>query len=120
KLLHSLLWDNRDIYLQWDADAVVGNSSSGIIEAPSFRIGTINIGDRQKGRVRAKSVIDCRPARKSIRNAISKLYSAEFQEKLKGVVNPYGNADAAKKIRTILRDYQINNILKKSFFDINF
>jgi len=101
-------------------DAVVGNSSSGIIEAPSFRIGTINIGDRQKGRVRAKSVIDCRPARKSIRNAISKLYSAEFQEKLKGVVNPYGNADAAKKIRTILRDYQINNILKKSFFDINF
>ncbi|MGD0283883.1 MAG: UDP-N-acetylglucosamine 2-epimerase, partial [Dissulfurispiraceae bacterium] len=102
------------------ADAVVGNSSSGIIEAPSFGIGTINIGDRQKGRVRAGSVIDCEPSRKSIRNAISELYSAEFQEGIRHVINPYGNGSAAKKIRNILRDYQINNILKKAFFDISF
>ncbi len=102
------------------ADAVVGNSSSGIIEAPSFRIGTINIGDRQKGRVRAKSIIDCMPTVEGIRNAIRKLYSAEFHETLKHVINPYGNADAAKKIKKVLRDYNINNILKKSFFDIRF
>ncbi len=102
------------------ADAVVGNSSSGIIEAPSFGIGTINIGDRQKGRVRAKSVIDCGPDRKSIRKAISELYSAKFQEGLRQVINPYGNGSAAKKIKKVLRDHKIDNILKKVFFDINF
>ncbi len=102
------------------ADAVVGNSSSGIIEAPSFGIGTINIGDRQKGRVRAESVIDCVPAVQGIRDAIRRLYSAEFQERLKGVVNPYGNADAAKKIKKILRYYQFDNTLKKVFFDVKF
>lgn len=101
-------------------DAVVGNSSSGIIEAPSFRIGTINIGDRQKGRVRAKSVIDCAPTAKSIRGALRKLYSREFQESLKAVINPYGNAGAAKRIRKILREHNIDGILKKSFFDIKF
>ena len=64
-------------------DAMIGNSSSGISEAPSFNIGTINIGDRQKGRIKAASIIDCKPNRKSIKKAFKKLYSKEFQTRLK-------------------------------------
>jgi len=65
-------------------DAVVGNSSSGLAEVPSFRIGTINIGDRQKGRIKALSVIDCEPKKEEILKAFKEIYSKEFQEKLKG------------------------------------
>jgi len=101
-------------------DAVVGNSSSGIVEAPSFKIGTINIGDRQKGRIEPKSVINCKPARESILKALEKLYSKEFKEILKGVINPYGDGDAAKRIKDILKSCDVGNILKKSFYDINF
>lgn len=100
-------------------DAVVGNSSSGIIEAPSFKIGTINIGDRQKGRIRAESVIDCEPTKESIKKAIEKLYSQEFQEKLKKVVNPYGDGYAAERIVKILKDFNICSV-KKEFYRINF
>lgn len=99
-------------------DAVVGNSSSGIIEAPSFRIGTINIGDRQKGRIKAKSVIDCKPTKENIRNAIERLYSGTFQRNIKSVINPYGDGTAAKRIRHILKRYDINDILKKGFYDM--
>jgi len=98
-------------------DAVIGNSSSGIIEAPSFRIGTVNVGERQKGRVKGKSVIDCGTSVKDIRQAIKKLYSAEFQASLKKVVNPYGTGNAAEEIKKILKSYDIKNIVKKIFFD---
>jgi GDP/UDP-N,N'-diacetylbacillosamine 2-epimerase (hydrolysing) len=99
-------------------DGVVGNSSSGLIEAPTFKIGTVNIGDRQKGRIKADSIIDCHPDKHSIQAAISKLYSQPFQEKLKAVKNPYGEGGAAKKIKKILKDVDITNILKKKFYDI--
>ncbi len=99
-------------------DAVVGNSSSGLIEAPSFKIGTINIGDRQKGRIKAESVIDCAPNRKEIREAFEKLYSAEFQGRLKNVSNPYGDGMVSRKIVEILKKMNLSNILKKSFYDI--
>ena len=69
-------------------DAVVGNSSSGLAEAPSFQIGTVNIGDRQRGRLKAASVIDCEPD-SSIRHALEKLYSSSFQKLLASVRNPY-------------------------------
>jgi len=101
-------------------DAVVGNSSSGIIEAPSFKIGTVNIGDRQKGRMRVYSVIDCTATKRSIRNAFRKLYSSEFQMKIKDIVNPYGDGNAARKIKNIIKRYNCRNILKKSFYNINF
>jgi GDP/UDP-N,N'-diacetylbacillosamine 2-epimerase (hydrolysing) len=101
-------------------DAVVGNSSSGIIEAPSFRIGTINIGDRQRGRIRTGSIIDCKPVRNDIRRALKKLYSDEFKEGLKDVINPYGDGNTAVQIATTLRNYDLNSILKKRFFDMNF
>ena len=99
-------------------DAVVGNSSSGLAEAPSFRIGTINIGDRQKGRIKASSVIDCEPNKDSILKSFEKLYSKEFQETLKTTINPYGNGCASKKIVEILKNVDLENILKKSFYDL--
>lgn len=101
-------------------DAVIGNSSSGIIEAPSFGIGTINIGDRQKGRIRAKSVIDCRPDKTSLRRAFRELYSPSFQKILKRVTNPYGKGDAAKKIAKVLKTHRLDGILKKEFRDVKF
>lgn len=100
-------------------DGVVGNSSSGIIQAPSFRIGTINIGDRQKGRAKAESVIDCAPEKAALVEAISKLYSEEFQAKLKKVKNPYGEGNTSAKILDILKRYELKGILKKHFYDLN-
>ena len=99
-------------------DAVVGNSSSGLAEAPTFKIGTINIGDRQKGRIKAKSVIDCQPNKQYIQRAFEKLYSNEFQESLKRVKNPYGDGMASKKIVDVLKNVEFSGILKKSFYDI--
>ena len=99
-------------------DAMVGNSSSGLAEAPSFRIGTINIGDRQKGRIKAFSVIDCEANKGSILQAFDRLYSKEFQETLKTITNPYGNGCASKKIVEILKNVDLKNILKKSFYDL--
>lgn len=98
-------------------DAVVGNSSSGIIEAPSFQIGTINIGDRQKGRIMAKSIIDTDTNIPSIENAFNTLKSDEFKQKLKTVKNPFGNGRATKKIVKVLKKSKLNNILKKEFYN---
>lgn len=100
-------------------DLVIGNSSSGIIEVPSFGIPTINIGERQKGRIRSNSVIDCGNSDEEIRQAINKALSAEFKESIKGCINPYGINNSSNKIIEILRTISIDGILKKSFYDIN-
>lgn len=99
-------------------DAVMGNSSSGLLEAPSFKIGTINIGDRQLGRLKAQSIIDCKPEQKSIEHALEKLYSDEFRANLKNVQNPYGTGNASIKIIDILKKTDVSNIIKKSFYDL--
>ena len=99
-------------------DAVVGNSSSGLIEAPSFKIGTINIGDRQKGRLKAKSIIDCDSLKSSILQAFEKLYSEEFESILINTNNPYGDGCASEKIIKELKKVDLKNILKKSFYDL--
>ena len=99
-------------------NAVVGNSSSGLIEAPSFKIGTINIGDRQKGRIMANSVIDCDITKSSIANAFKKLYSKEFQNELAKVENPYDSGGSSLEIKNILKKIDLKNILKKLFYDI--
>jgi len=99
-------------------DGVIGNSSSGLAEAPTFKIGTINIGDRQKGRVRAKSIIDCEPNKSSISNAIKKLYSQKFQKNLKYVKNPYGLGNSTNKILNTLLTKDIPKNLKKDFYDL--
>ena len=101
-------------------DFVIGNSSSGLLEVPSFKIGTINIGDRQKGRIKADSVVDCSPNKKSIKKAIKIVYSKKFQKFLKDVKNPYGDGCASKKIIKVLKSVKLENILKKTFFDIKF
>lgn len=97
-------------------DGVVGNSSSGLTEVPSFKKGTINIGDRQRGRLKAVSVIDCNPDRASISKSLERLYSAEFQKLLTTVENPYGKGGASERIAKILENTSINNLLKKNFF----
>ena len=99
-------------------DAIVGNSSSGLAEAPSFKIGTINIGDRQKGRMKANSVIDCKSDKISILEAFDKLYSVEFQNSLSNIKNPYGDGCASQKIVEVLKNVNLGNILKKSFYDL--
>ena len=99
-------------------DAVVGNSSSGLTEAPIFGIGTINIGDRQKGRINLVSVINCNPTKESISNAFNELYSERFQKALSVVQSPYGNGGVSEKIKNIVKNFDLNNILKKSFYDV--
>ncbi len=99
-------------------DAVVGNSSSGLTEAPTFKIGTINIGDRQQGRLKADSVIDCAPERESIQKALNKLYRPDFQDQLKDTRNPYGNGQATDQIVAILKNHPIPQVPKKVFYDI--
>jgi len=99
-------------------DGVVGNSSSGLAEVPTFKIGTVNIGDRQKGRLKSKSVIDCEPTEKSIKKAIEILYSRDFQNILPSVVNPYGEGNATEKIIEVLKNKNIPKELKKEFYDL--
>jgi GDP/UDP-N,N'-diacetylbacillosamine 2-epimerase (hydrolysing) len=100
-------------------DLVAGNSSSGIIETPSFQKPVVNIGDRQKGRIKAESIIDCIPEREDIVNAIKKALSVEFQNVCMKVTNPYGDGNAAAKIIDILKSENLNQInLKKGFFDL--
>lgn len=99
-------------------DAVVGNSSSGLAEAPSLGVATVNIGDRQKGRLRADSVIDCVADRLAIGEALQQTMTPAFRAQLINVENPYGNGGASDKIAEVLRTYPLEGILKKSFFNL--
>lgn len=97
-------------------DAVIGNSSSGIIEVPAFNIPTVNIGDRQQGRITGQTIINCEPTINEISKAIDK---ALLFDKTKQYEHPYGEGNASEKILSILK--QIKKIdLKKKFFDIDF
>ena len=100
-------------------DGVVGNSSSGLIEAPAFKKGTVNIGDRQRGRLKALSIIDCKPTCASILTALDRLFSKEFQELLKVAKNPYGVGGSSQAIVKILEQQSTANLLKKSFYNIH-
>ena len=99
---------------------VIGNSSSGILEAPSFHIPTINIGDRQKGRLQAETAINCEPNRESILAAIERANSANFRARVCTAVNPYGDGHTSGRIMEILRDYLLHDRiqLKKKFYDL--
>lgn len=100
------------------ADAVVGNSSSGLAEAPSMGIGTIDIGNRQRGRLRASSVIHCEPNSKEISLALETLYSPAFITRLEKVVSPYGTGGATQQIVEIIAKHSLHKLIKKSFFDL--
>lgn len=99
-------------------DIVLGNSSSGLLEVPSFKKATINIGDRQKGRARASSVIDVRPVKEEILAAIKRAYSKEFEQTLKDTINPYDGGNPSKKMVKILKEIKLEGILKKKFYDV--
>ena len=99
-------------------DGVVGNSSSGLAEVPTFKKGTINIGDRQLGRLQAKSIINCLPKEQAIRDAIDRLNSVDFQASLAETTNPYGEGGASAKIVEILQNVSLEGIVKKTFHDL--
>lgn len=101
-------------------DAVIGNSSSGLSEVPYFKKPTINIGHRQKGRITVDSVINCRFNTKELDNKIRKIYSKNFQSKLKKVVSPYGKGGASKKIMKIIENINLKYIKYKKFKDLKF
>lgn len=100
-------------------DGVVGNSSSGLIEVPTMKKGTINIGDRQRGRLKAESIIDCEPTRDSIAAALLKLYSKDFQSKLSQVINHYGDGGASMKVVKTLKHFFMSDEVKKKFYDLS-
>ena len=100
-------------------NAVIGNSSSGICEVPSFNLATINIGKRQSGRVRSKSVIDIKADSKDISNSLVEIESEKFRnERLTNLVNPYGNGNTSKKIVKVLKLIELKNIQVKQFHDL--
>ncbi len=83
----------------------------------SFKKGTINIGDRQQGRLQARSIINCEPKYASIKLAFEKIYSNEFQKQLRSVVNPYGEGGASEKIVSLIKTVSLDQIIKKKFYD---
>ena len=100
------------------AEVVIGNSSSGIIEAPSFKIPTVNIGDRQKGRLHPPSVIDCQPEEEAISTAINRALSGRFKVSLEELKNPYEKKGTAQAIKEVVKEYPLKGILKKKFYDL--
>ena len=99
-------------------DGVVGNSSSGLAEVPSFKKGTINIGDRQLGRLQAASVINCEPTREGIQEALKKMYTQDFQANLSQVKSPYGEGGASEQVVQTIKHFVLEGIAKKSFYDL--
>lgn len=103
------------------SDMVIGNSSSGLIEVPSLHVPTINIGNRQRGRLKAKSVIDCLPEKDDILRAMCKMQTAEFREGLEHVVNPYGSGKTSSQIvKILLEQFKADIDLRKQFYNVKY
>lgn len=104
------------------AEFVIGNSSSGIIEVPSFGVATVNIGDRQKGRIQAESIVNCEARYESIEHAVNQVLKSEFRERISTVVNPYEQAGTSDRIVSITETFLKNDKrdFKKRFYDIHF
>lgn len=100
------------------SDGVIGNSSSGLLEVPSFKKATINIGKRQSGRELADSVLSCELESEKILGLINKIYTEEFQLRLQKTENPYGNEGASLKIYNILKELPLISMTDKKFFDL--
>jgi UDP-hydrolysing UDP-N-acetyl-D-glucosamine 2-epimerase len=100
--------------------AMVGNSSSGLVEAPSFHLPVVNIGTRQRGRIRGANVIDVGYQRSAIIEGVKRAISPAFKEELKGQENPYGSGNASERIVETLMRVDINSkLMMKRFFDID-
>jgi UDP-N-acetylglucosamine 2-epimerase (non-hydrolysing)/GDP/UDP-N,N'-diacetylbacillosamine 2-epimerase (hydrolysing) len=100
------------------ADVVIGNSSSGIVEAPPLKVPTVNIGTRQDGRLRASSILDCAERADAIVAAIRRALSPEFRQGLKETVSLYGDCNASGAIREILAVATLPVTLAKKFHDV--
>lgn len=103
------------------AKAVIGNSSSGIVEAPAMKVPTINIGDRQKGRMLSESIVNCEPIKENIVNALKCVLSEEFQEQAKRVCSLFGDGTTSKQIEQRIVEYLKNKdrTNEKHFYDID-
>ena len=117
-VVHTSLGQIRYLSTLKQVTGVIGNSSSGIIEAPSVKTGTINIGRRQEGRVRASSIIDCDPDLESICSAFERLFSPEFQSLVQHTRNPHDGGPVSENILRILRQQESSGWRKKPFFDV--
>lgn len=109
----------RYLSLLRQVDGVIGNSSSGLLEAPSLGVGTINIGQRQSGRARATSVIDCEATPTSLRKALNRFYSEAYRAGLGDTKSPYGEGGASARIATHLRGVRLVDLQKKKFWDLD-
>ena len=118
--VYSSLGIKRYLSLMKYCEFVLGNSSSGIIEAPSFHIPTINIGNRQQGRFQSDSIINCDSDASSIATAIQKAISSEFRDICNKAVSPYGNGNSARQIADKIIEFITKKSidLKKSFYNI--
>jgi len=102
-----------------EADVMVGNSSSGLIEAPSFGLPVVNVGIRQQGRLRAANVIDVGHGREEIAAGIRRALAPGFRAGLRGLVNPYGDGNAAPRIARVLREVELGpRLVRKRFVDL--
>lgn len=101
-------------------DVIIGNSSSGITEAPVLRKPTVNVGTRQQGRLKAESVIDCEENEEAIVSAIKRALSPAFRGILENTVSLYGQGEASLKIKEYLKKVTLNGLLMKKFYDIKY
>ncbi len=108
----------RYLSIMRQVGAVVGNSSSGLLEVPSFGIPTLNIGDRQKGRIAAESVVNCDTNKHSILIGLDKVFSTQFREIAKNVRNPYEKDDTAQSIFDVISTFPLKELNQKHFYDI--
>ena len=115
--LHQSLGQHKYLSLLSLCDVVVGNSSSGIIEAPTFGKPTVNIGSRQNGRLRADSIIDVGVAKQEIQTAIETALSSTWRERCSKSVSAYGSGNTAQDIADILKNAELT--LHKIFFDLS-
>ncbi len=116
--LDATLGDDVYTSLLREADVMIGNSSSGLIEAPSFGLPVVNVGDRQRGRLRAANVIDVGHEREAIAEAIRRALDPSFRRGLTGLVNPYGDGQAAPRIARVLREVELGlRLVRKRFAD---
>ncbi|WP_346353469.1 UDP-N-acetylglucosamine 2-epimerase [Azotosporobacter soli] len=100
-------------------DAVMGNSSSGLLEVPFLKKPTINIGSRQNGRLKAASIVDCSEETANVVQAITKALSPEFKTIVDGAISPYGTGKASVMIKETLKRVDLKNIVMKKFYDLN-
>ncbi len=117
--LFSSLGQLRYLSLMRNSIVMVGNSSSGIIEAPSFKLPVVNIGSRQKGRIMAKNIINVTSCEENkIVHAIDKAISEKFRGLLKVLENPYGGGNVSKRVINVLKKVSLTDKFRKHFYDL--